>query len=281
MTEYAPPDRGLSPNDRSTMTRKGWFPPTTFAALEELRERHEALIDQRAARQAEVATLEQAFADEDEAYQRALDASYRDATADELPEVTPLEDRKAEMDEAAAHALAASRAVVAFAYDALDRLRGADHLPHGWNPWQAEQMHQVPPGGIAEGLLSEIAAEEGHLRQKIAEAERLIEASGLRLREFTPLKTWLIRNGNAGHNQMMSGADLPVPATHSPMSKPRDLHVPGWWSDDPEEQDADFPITGTVPEGHEHLIPDDAEEGVVEMSDPWHLEQERRTRQEA
>jgi hypothetical protein len=67
--------------------------------------------------------------------------------------------------------------------------------------------------------------------------------------------------------------------------------VPGWWPQDPEGSEAQLPIAGALPEsydhaivvheGQEHLIPDDAEEVVVEMSDPWFLEQERKARQGA
>gem|GEM_PF-7066672 len=281
MTEYSPPDRGLSPNDRAIMTKKGWFPKTDFPVLEDLRERHEALVDQRAVKQAESIALTEAFEAEDEARQAALDRAYREAGEPDLPIMTSPEDRKAKLAEADAHALAAARAVVAFAYGALDRLRGGESLPPGWNPWQAAQMHRVPPGGVAEKMMATISIEESELRQQITEAQRLMESAGLRLREFAPLKMWIVRNGNAGNGQMEPGADLPVPPTHSPMTKPRDLHVPGWWPEDPDGVDAEFPITGIVPEGHEHLIPDDAEEGVVEMSDSWHLEQERKARQEA
>lgn len=73
-----------------------------------------------------------------------------------------------------------------------------------------------------------------------------------------------------------------MPPTHTPGSKPRDLHVPGWWPDPEGGYDSESSADVlTVTEGQEHLIPDDAESGVVEMSDPWHLEQERKAQQEA
>jgi hypothetical protein len=49
-------------------------------------------------------------------------------------------------------------------------------------------VQRVPPGGIADGQLSQISADESELRSRIVEAQRLIDEAGLRLREFTPLK---------------------------------------------------------------------------------------------
>jgi hypothetical protein len=199
----------------------------------------------------------------------------------DVPDLTSPEDRKAKLAEADAHAKAAGRAVMAFAREALAQLRGNEALPEPFTHWTYASVQRVPPGGTAEGLLSQISAEETEPRNKIAEAQRLIDEAGLRLREFMPLKMWLARNGQGGYGLVEPGANLQVPPSHTPGSKPRDLHVPGWYPPDPEGSEAQLPIADTVAEGQEHLIPDDAESGVVEMSDRWHLEQERKTRQEA
>lgn len=47
-------------------------------------------------------------------------------------------------------------------------------------------------------------------------------------------------------------------------SKPRDADVEGWWPDN----------EGAPRTYSEDAVPDDAEEGILEMSDPWFLETE-------
>jgi hypothetical protein len=102
---------------------------------------------------------------------------------------------------------------MAFAREALAQLRGNEPVPEPFTPWTYASVQRVPPGGIAEGLLSQISAEESELRNKIAEAQRIIDEAGLRLREFTPLKMWLARNGQGGYGLVEPGANFQVPAT--------------------------------------------------------------------
>lgn len=249
----------LSETDRRVMTQPGWLPPTNFTALEQLREKHEALIATRAAKQAEVTALRQAYAAEDTAAQAALNASYETGADPEPIAATPPEERQERLREAEAHAKAAARAVVSFAAQARERLRGGP-LPEDWNPHQRAQALQPPPGGLAAELMSEVQALEGDIETAIREAERTIHEAQLRVRELYPLKVWLARTGNGGMNQMQPGHDLPVPQAYTEMTKPRDMTVPGWWPDT---------------EGEERVIEEGADSGIYEISDPYHHELER------
>jgi hypothetical protein len=134
----------------------------------------------------------------------------------DVPDLTSPEDRKAKLAEADAHAKAAGRAVMAFAREALAQLRGNEALPEPFTHWTYASVQRVPPGGTAEGLLSQISAEETELRNKIAEAQRLIDEAGLRLREFMPLKMWLAGNGQGGYGLVEPGANLQVPRRTRP-----------------------------------------------------------------
>lgn len=250
---------GLSDTDRRVMTQPGWLPPTNFTALEGLRERHEALIATREAKQADVTALRRAYAAEDAAAQAALNSSYETGGAPEPVVVTPPEERQARLAEAEAHAKAAAQAVVTFAGQARDRLRGGP-LPEDWNPHQQAQALRPPPGGLAAELMGELQALEADAREVIREAERTIQEADLRMRELHPLKVWLARTGNGAMHQMQPGHDLPVPQAYTPMTKPRDLTVDGWWPDE---------------NGGERVIEETEESGIYEISDPYHHEIER------
>lgn len=260
--------------DRYHLTRRGWVPRTNFPELEEMRERHEALVEQRDGVQAEWGALQESFEAEDRTHAEALAAVYREGREPDEGQRTSEEDRRRALEEAGARSTAASRVVLDYALDVLDRLRGP--LPEDWQPHIAVQTLKVPPDGEAAKILATISDEERALAEVIAEARRTIEAAGLKLREYHPLKVWLARNGNASTAQVMPGNDLQVPPTHTAGTKPRDLDVPGWWNDEVSGEGQHLPIPDALPEGHEHLPADaDAEEGApVDLSDPWFAERD-------
>lgn len=247
---------GMSQRDQYLASRSGWLPATSLQALEDMRLEHERLIAQREARQKDVAALRGRFHREDQERQATLDDAYTNGTDPDLPDVTPAGERERLLADAKAHASAAAKAVMAHVDVVRERLRGGDRLPAGWNPYLEAQALRVPPGGEGEALMGQIAADESRLQEQIEEAERVIQVAGRRLREYQPLKVWLARNANGASGQLMPATDLSVPEAYTPMTKPVDLGVKGW---------------APSPDG----IPDDAEEGVVDISDPWFAERER------
>lgn len=263
----------LSDGDRTHMTRKGWFPKTDFPLLEEMRSKHEAMIDTRDAKQDERAALEERFEAEDEARAEALRAGYREQRDAQLPEVTPKEERKRLLEDAEEHARAAAHAVLTYARECLYRLRG--EVPHGWNQHQRAGMLQVPPHGEATQVMQVVQQEERELQQQIEEAHRAVEAANARLREYHPLKVWLARNANGGSGQITPATSITVPATHTPMTKPRDLPVADWWPDSDPNHGQEEPV-GSDPALDTQAIPTDAEEGYVDQSDEWFQINERK-----
>lgn len=245
------PVRHLSDTDLHHLTRSGWIPTTNIDALEALRLRHEELIEQRDALTAEAGDLRRKYDTEDRAAQAALDEAYRTGQDIDAPDVTPTDERVEALIEADAHARAAGRAVMAFAREALDTLRGSFELPPSWNPYIAAQEQKVPPGGLGATLLAGLSSETTALQEQIEQARRAMAEAELRLREYAPLRHWIAKNSNGEHGQIEPGTDLPVPTTHTLMSKPVDAAVDGWW------------------EGAEgDTVPDDAEAGVIDTSDP-------------
>lgn len=193
---------------------------------------------------------------EDTAKQDELDASYREGREAKTTQVTPDDERDKALQDAEAHATAAARAVVAFAFEARTALRGCEELPEGYNPHLSADAMRLPGDGTAASVMRAIRDDEQALREQIEEAKRAMDAAGLRLREYQPLKVWLARKGNGGPTQIMPGNALQIPATHTGGSKPRDLPVQGWWPD-------------TKGEGEEVAFDETAEEGYVDQSDPW------------
>lgn len=270
MAKYSPDshDPTLSSTDLTHMTRRGWFPATSFAGLEEMRLRHEELIDVREGKQAEVTALRRRFAREDQARTDELNRAYAEGREIQEPDRTAGEERQQALAAAEEHANAAAHAVLAYAYDMRERLRGAPDLPDDWTPGTAVQALRVPPGGEAEAVLLQIAEEERALREELHEAQQTLTEADDRLRELMPLKFWLARNGNGDTGQIEPGHALPVPLSHTPGTKPRDLNVPGWWQDGGDGV--------VVREGEEHLIPEGATSAVVDTTDPEILEMERK-----
>jgi hypothetical protein len=116
--------------------------------------------------------------------------------------------------------------------------------------------------------MQQIAADERRLQVQIEEAERVIQVATRRIREYTPLKVWIARNANGASGQVLPATDLSVPEPYTPMTKPADLAVKGWTPSPSGLTDAD-------------ALPDNAEEGIVDMSDPWFAELEQRQAEEA
>lgn len=250
-------------NNLALLTNPGWLPETDVPVLQDLRARHLDLIATRETRKLDLRRLRRTFEDEDAERQRVLNEAYSTGAVAPETELTPAPARESALQEAEAHLTAATAAVVAFALDAVDRLRGGA-LPEDWNPHLAAGAHIVPPGGLGDELMRGIAEEEAALERKIADAKRLVAEAAETLRAFGPLKTWVIRNTNGGSGQAMLGSELEIPAPFTDGTKPRDTEVEGWWPDAEGE-----------PETYaDDTVPDDAEEGIVEMSDPWFLEQE-------
>ncbi len=257
--------------DRYHMTRKGWLPRTNFAALEELRERHEALIEQRDAVHAERSALEESYAEEDRAHAEALEAAYRDGTEPDDDKRTPDEDRRRALADADARSRASARVVLEYAYDVLDRLRGP--VPEDWQPHLAAQVMKVPPEGVAAEALKLLAEQERAVLDEIEEARRVLAAADLRLREFQPLKVWFVRNGNGSASQILPGNDLPIPERHTAFTKPEGAPDPadwprGWAIGQPEVRPDDFEGVGQ-PEALDPVpaVADDEEGGYYELPD--------------
>jgi hypothetical protein len=228
------------------MLRKGWFPQTAIPALEEMRVRHEELIDQRDAKQAEVRALRDGYDAEDKARQEAVDAVYSGGKGPkpESVKLTPPEKRKRAIAEAEAHAHGAAKAALAYAYECLDRLRGP--VPDGWNPHLAAGAHEVPPDGEAAKVMALIGEEEARLRTVIIDAQRVIAEADLEIREYHPLKTWLLRNGNGGSGQLINALHLTVPERHTIFTKPEGTPDPadwpeGWQTGRPVEDEEEKP----------------------------------------
>lgn len=266
------PARGIPDQDLGIMIHRQWLPKTDVPELEEMRQRLEGLIDVREAKQNEATKPRQKFADEDKAKQEALDYRYLALPGQEprpTPVITPPEERKSLLEEADAHASAAAHAVVAYAVQVLNRLRGGPEFPppdapesarpgeptplppEPWNPTLRAQALEVPPGGLGAELMAHIATEENALREQIYEAQQVIAKAQGRLGELHPLKVWMARNTNGGtgaHGLMFpangqnmrapgalmqtpDGSFLPAPVTGG--AKPRDMNVPGWgWNDE-------------------------------------------------
>ncbi len=251
--------------DRYHMTRKGWLPRTNFAALEELRERHEALIEQRDAVHAERGALEESYAEEDRAHAEGLEAAFRDGTEPAADARTAEEDRRRALAEADARSRAAARVVLEYAYDVLDRLRGP--VPEDWQPHLAAQVMKVPPEGVAAEALKLLDEQERAVLEEIEEARRVMAAADLRLREFQPLKVWFVRNGNGGGSQILPGNDLPIPERHTAFTKPEGTPDPadwprGWAVGRAEAQPGDFEPVGQ-PEALDtvSIVADDDDDG--------------------
>ncbi|HMJ03253.1 MAG TPA: hypothetical protein VK506_09940 [Conexibacter sp.] len=244
------------------MTRKGWLPVTTFPELEEMRQRHEALIDMRRRQQAQVVALRRRFDQEDEAKGEALRDGYRDGKKPKLPQVTTPEERDRLLREAKEHAEAAAEVALDYAYEVRERLRGP--LPDGWQPHIALQQFAVPPNGIGAALMGELRDLEATIQARAQEAQRILEEAGHELRTLHPLKHWIAANANGAQGQILPGTDFEVPPTHTPGSKPRDLHVPGWWPTDDPGAGVEQPIAEIKPD----------EDGTVDLSDPWFKERD-------
>ena len=260
--DHAPPRDvyTISDYDKNFVLRTGFFPVTTFPVLEEIRERHEELIEQCSRKSADARALNEKFEREDKAKQAALDEAYQSNRAEPADvEVTPDAERDAQRDEAAAHARAAGRALIAFTEEALAKLRGP--VPHGWQPYLEVHTLKTPPEGEAAKLLAEIAGEESDLRNAMTEAQRVLATVGEKLRALVPLKMWIAKTGNGAQGQFSPGSDLPVPAEYTPGTKPRDLTVPGWWSDTPADEGRDLPS---------EELPDEAQGTAFDTSDPFY-----------
>lgn len=258
---YGPdaPDPRISEIDMSVMTRSQWIPRTDVEALEALRLEHERLIAVREAKQRERAELARKYEKEDEDYQAELNAAYAQGREPALPSLTSEDDRKKALAEAGAHAFAAARAVVAFAYDVRFKLRGTEELPDGWNPIHAADAYEVPPGGIADEVLSSLAGQEAVVREEAEKAKAVVEAALARLRELQPLKVWVARNANGANGQVLSADVLGVAPSHTLMTKPRDLEVEGFWQS-AEGEGNPRPIDGAIdPDYLGAMDPDEAQ----------------------
>lgn len=261
--------------DRNVLVQPGWIPATDIPILEQLREEHERLIAQRDEVLRRMVSLQDGFAQEDKDRQDALDLAYRHHREPELPPMTAESDRRALLKEAEAHRAASVRALLIFGYDAVDRLRG--ELPESWHAADATNMHRIPPNGNAAEVAALLNQEWREQQERLAEADRMRADADQRIREMQPLRTWLIRTANAGTDgapRLLTGRDLPVPASHTPMTKPRDLSVPGWWPDvDPAHGRQE--VVGSDPSFDTQAFPEDAEEGTVDLSDPWFVRADR------
>jgi hypothetical protein len=222
-------DPNLFEADRYHMVRKGWFPKSAIPVLEEMRQRHEELIDQRDAKQAEVQALRDRFQAEDGARQEAIDAIYGGGEGPKPSEVavTPLEERARMLEEAEAHAHGAAKAALVYAYECLDRLRGP--LPGDWNPHIEASQRRVPPDGEAAAVMRLINDDLRGLEGEIAEAQRVIAEASQKIREYQPLTIWLVRNGNGGPGQLINALHLTVPEAHTPHTKPEGTPDPPDW----------------------------------------------------
>lgn len=249
---------GLTPHDLGHIVSRNWLPVTTFAVLEEMRVKHEALIDKREAVGAELTALTERFAEEDRAFRVALEDGYRTQTEPDLPERTAPEQREAAINDAAAHSNAAARAVVAFACECLDRLRG--EVPDGWKHYIEVQNLKAPPNGEAATLLNEIGEQEHALGLKIETARAVIDEAQAELRAVHPLKVWIAQTGNGASGQIEPGRNLPIAPAYTPGSKPRALPVTDWWPDEVPE---------ATEEAEQHIVnaQHDGDGGIYEFAD--------------
>lgn len=225
-TIYDPRQHKLSNGALSVITKKGWL-PKAFPALDEMRERHEGLIDQRTEKAAARQALVQRFADEDDAKRREIEAALREGRSEKLPKLTPPEKRERLIAEAVEREHAASKVLVEYALDVRDQLRGEP--PANWDPEWAVQSLAVPPNGLAATIMADLHERETTLSEKAADLKRQLDEVVSKIEAIRPARVWLARNSNGTRVHAVDESMLDVVAPkHTPGSKPVGADVPGF-----------------------------------------------------
>ncbi len=173
------------------LLKENWLPEPELARwpqLRRLREEHVRLLGERVRTGREVSALRQRHEDEDKARAEALTTAYRDGSGEEdVPDVTPPEERAAELREAEARYKAAHEAFVAFLEEAVATVQ--EHA----DAWRDDLDKQA----------AEVERKRERAQQLLAEAEADEE-------EILRMRAWVTRTetGRRGHYPY---AELPVP----------------------------------------------------------------------
>jgi hypothetical protein len=262
--------------DRERFVRPGLFPVTDIPVLEQLRGEHEALLVQRDEYQQAYAALARSFEAEDEAHERALDEALRQPGAERAQDKrTSHEERVRRLAEIEAHVHAASRVLITFGMDAVDRMRG--ELPEDWDARVAGNAQQVPPNGEAAAIATLLDTLAADAQAKANEASRALAEAKRTVAETVPLRWWLSRFANAGvtgGTHVEPGADLDVPTAYTVFTKPMgEPDPPGWPRQMAADEGVEVPIDGD--QSIDSPPTDDlVEDRMVDQSDPWFAEQE-------
>jgi hypothetical protein len=254
-------------SDQRWMTSPDWLPTTRFEWLEKQRAKQAQLLDQQDRENRALAALRKSFAEEDVQVQAALDDAFKAGTPDNPREVavTSHRERDRQLQLQDRRCDAAATAVLSFGFDLVDELRG--DLPAGWVGNQAVNAKQVPPDGHAAQMIAELEIETIAAEQRIAKAQAVIDTAAHQIRSAQPLTMWLIRTANAGVDRTVHlepGSSLAVPVLHTDMSKPANLGVKDWVTDNYGDEPSDTAEVGTIDESDDWFAQKEAELAVAQ-----------------
>jgi hypothetical protein len=178
------------------LRREDWLPDageSPWPEMDELRETHIRLLQERAETAQSVFDLRRNYEQEDEAAQQARVAGYLNDESAELPAVTPDDEREEALSDAIAEAEAASDAFAELCARALVMLAEK----------QGEWFGDL----------------DAHRAGAIAEKEEALKAAAgadARAREFDRLRAWLARAGGGNSGLHVAWGHIDTPSADQP-----------------------------------------------------------------